>query len=47
MAEHVRGFDRPEAVSDYRRLAAAAGFAGAECCFTDSKEFGRLVALTR
>ena len=45
ISDHVRGYDRPETVAGYEAFAAAAGFGSAECAFTDSKEFGRLVAL--
>lgn len=47
IVEHVTNHDWPEQLSDYRGLAAAAGFAAAECLATDSKEFGRLVVLRK
>ena len=44
---HIEPHDFPEQVSTYQQMAAAAGFAGAECLHTDAREFGRLVVLSK
>lgn len=42
---HYEPHDFPERLSTYEAMAAAAGFAGAECLHTDAGEFGRVVLL--
>jgi hypothetical protein len=45
--QHIEGFDFPEEVPEYERMAAAAGFSACQCLATDSKEFGRLLVLRK
>ena len=45
MMGHIEPFDFPEHVSTYQRMAAAAGFAAADCVHTDPKEFSRVMVL--
>ena len=45
--EHVSGFDLPEDVPTYRRLAAAAGFSRVECLHVSRTDLFRFVLFAK